>query len=119
MISGGESHKKTRDECVDNFAQLLGLKDMYPLQMDELLHAKDKFFGYGSQPERWTDIDSSKVDDKRLRNVIKVMQEIQELSSQEQMKWLTKQKQETMKEAKSAGMIAKTQEWEHRWHRGN
>jgi glucuronyl/N-acetylglucosaminyl transferase EXT2 len=120
-ISGGKDHKATRDACVNDFAQLLGLKEdgEWPLQTGKLLH-KDKFFGYGTESEEWSNIEvrtisQSSASTTRLQDVVKKMQQLQTLSSNERMSWLTNEKATTMMEAKEAGMIENTPEWTKRW----
>lgn len=51
-ISGGKSHKALRDECVNNFAEIMGLKDgPNKLQIQRYLHKKDAFFECGDVPD--------------------------------------------------------------------
>ena len=122
-ISGGKDHKSTRDSCVNNFADLLGLKkntdgkwplhDGWPLQYGKVYH--NSFFGYGTEPEDWSTVDVSSIQLARLQNIVKKMQELQSQSNEERMYWLVQQKAEATKEAKRAGMIEKTDEWKKRW----
>jgi len=116
-ISGGKNHKKTRDNCVNDFADLLGLKGAYPLQTGKLLH-NDHFLGYGAEFEQWSDIDQTQFKDGRLRRLISTMQELQDLPHERRMGWLGKQKSDAEREAKRAGMIDGTQEWKARWENG-
>jgi glucuronyl/N-acetylglucosaminyl transferase EXT2 len=122
-ISGGKDHKATRDACVNNFAELLGLKEdgEWPLQTGKLLHT-DKFFGYGAETEEWANIkvgtiisQSTAPSYARLQDVIAKMQQLQSMSSNDRMSWLTNEKAVTMMEAKEAGMIEITPEWKQRW----
>ncbi|KAL3764417.1 hypothetical protein ACHAWU_004923 [Discostella pseudostelligera] len=121
-ISGGKDHKATRDACVNNFAELLGLKEdgEWPLQTGKLLHT-DKFFGYGAETEEWSNINvralsqSSSSASDRLQDVVEKMQQLQTMSSNDRMSWLAKEKAMTMMEAKEVGMIEGTPEWKKRW----
>lgn len=122
-ISGGKDHKATRDACVNDFSQLLGLKEdgEWPLQTGKLLHS-DKFFGYGAETEEWTNIgmgtisqSSSSSSSARLQDVVRKMQQLQTMSSNDRMSWLSNEKAMTMMEAKEAGMIENTPEWKKRW----
>jgi len=115
-ISGGKGHKSTRDTCVNDFAELLGIKENgnWPLHTEKLLHSH-QFFGYGAEPEDWAAIDINSFSAPRLQDLIKNMQALQLLSGEEQMRWLTKQKALAAREAKEAGMIEKTEEWKNRW----
>ncbi len=120
-ISGGKDHKATRDACVNDFAQLLGLKEdgEWPLQTGKLLH-KDKFFGYGTESEEWSNIEvgtilQSSSSSARLQDVVKKMQQLQTLSSNERMNWLANEKATTTTAVMEAGMIENTPEWKKRW----
>ena len=121
-ISGGKDHKATRDACVNDFAELLGLKEdgEWPLQTGKLLHT-DKFFGYGAETEEWSNINvralsqSSSSASDRLQDVVEKMQQLQTMSSNDRMSWLAKEKAMTMMEAKEVGMIEGTPEWKKRW----
>jgi glucuronyl/N-acetylglucosaminyl transferase EXT2 len=52
-ISGGQSHKAIRDECVDSFATTLQLKDR--LAWTRLRHDHDAYFAYGAVPTNWNE----------------------------------------------------------------
>jgi Glycosyl transferase family 64 domain len=61
-ISGGKNHKQLRDECVDSFAQQLGLKDEHPtirLKQAPIVrnskNAKDRFFDCGAKADGHAD----------------------------------------------------------------
>ncbi|CAJ1895816.1 unnamed protein product [Cylindrotheca closterium] len=54
-ISGGKSHKSLRDECVNTFAEIMGLKDgPNKLQPQPYLHKKDTLFECGDIPDKGT-----------------------------------------------------------------
>ncbi|KAG7368334.1 glycosyl transferase family 64 protein [Nitzschia inconspicua] len=68
-ISGGKDHKKLRDECVDSFAQMMGIKDgtsSIRLQKAKILRSKTLYFESGA-----------KTDDKMNDNYPKSQREIQ------------------------------------------
>jgi len=116
-ISGGKDHKSTRDACVNDFAELLGLKEdgEWPLQTDKLIH-KNQFFGYGAEIEDWVGMDPLSFRlSPRLQGVIESMQALQSTSNERRMGWLMQQKAETMREANAAGMIENTEQWKERW----
>lgn len=121
-ISGGKDHKSARDKCVNDFAEMLGLKGsgvvdgvtVQPLQTGKLRH-RNAFFGYGSEPEDWSNIDLASFQSEHLREVVLQMLLLNTLSNAERMAWLGERKTETMSEAKSVGMIEKTEEWKKRW----
>jgi gluconate kinase len=50
-----------------------------------------------------------------LQDVVAKMQQLQSMSSNDRMSWLTNEKAMTMMEAKEAGMIENTPEWKQRW----
>jgi len=117
-ISGGAGHKSTRDDCVDDFADILGLKEdgERPLRAATLVHrGEDIFFGYGAETEDWSDVDPEAVTSSRLRDVVEVMRKLKSYSGDERMRWLARMKGETMIDARKAGMIEKTEEWRERW----
>lgn len=115
-ISGGSKHKSTRDACVNDFAEMLGLKEdgKWPLTTARLLRS-DHFFGYGSGAEDWSEVFPEAIDAPGLQEVVEKMQELQTMSSEDRMDWLNRQRAETMLEALSVGMIEKTQPWKDRW----
>lgn len=114
-ISGGKNHKAVRDGCVDDFASLLGLKEdgPRPLRPGRLLHKGDAFFQYGSEPERWEDVEEDGVDSARLRETVRTMREVSESSREVRTRWLKLQTYETMKEAKEAGIFETTNMMPH------
>ncbi|KAL9186433.1 hypothetical protein ACHAXT_005671 [Thalassiosira profunda] len=115
-ISGGKGHKSTRDKCVNDFAEWLGLKEdgEWPLRSEKLLHG-DKFFGYGAEPEEWANVDAQTLKSSRLKEVVEELGELKSSSGEDRMQWLVERKAETMAEAQSAGMIERTAEWRERW----
>jgi len=120
-ISGGRDHKSTRDACVNDFAEMLGLREDgdVPLQLGKLLHGgSDKqFFGYGAEAEEWTAIDDPASE--RLLGVVRELRELRTSSSKEErMGWLMRQKATAQAEAQGAGMIEGTREWKERWAAG-
>jgi len=116
ISGGGKVHKLTRDACVDTFAERLGIKENgeWPLQTDTLVHSHS-YFGYGAEPENWRTFDKMTFETSRLQDVIEVMQTLQSATTTQQMAWLMQQKKDTMSEAKTVGMVAKTDEWKKRW----
>ena len=120
-ISGGKDHKATRDACVNDFAEILGLKEYgeRPLRTGKLLHggADKRFFGYGAEAEEWTAVEDPTL--ARLMDVVREMRELRTSSSNEdRMGWLTREKASTQAEAQAAGMIEGTREWKERWAAG-
>lgn len=120
-ISGGKDHKKARDKCVNDFAEMLGLKgtvmdgvNVQPLQTGKIRH-KDTFFEYGTEPEDWSTIESQSAKTQHLQDVIKTLQQVKTMTGNERMAWLSERIAETRAEAKQVGMIEKTEEWKKRW----
>ncbi|KAL7528435.1 hypothetical protein ACHAWF_002555 [Thalassiosira exigua] len=112
-ISGGSGHKSARDKCVDDFAQVLGLKKS-GLQKGVLSH-NGHFFWYGDRPEDWDDVDPEEVGDERLEDLVEELRDLGKKGEDKQRAWLGKMMAETMVEARKAGMIEKTKEWKERW----
>jgi len=118
-ISGGSEHKSTRDVCVNDFAELLGLKNDngdWPLHTDKLLHTTNQFFGYGTEPEDWsTSININDVQSDRLKDAVTKMKELQTQTNEERIEWLGQVRIEVAMEANSVGMIENTPMWKKRW----
>ena len=118
-ISGGSEHKSTRDACVNDFAELLGLKNDngdWPLHTDKLLHTTNQFFGYGTEPDDWsTSININDIQSDRLKDVVTKMKELQTQTNEERIKWLGQVRSEVAMEANSVGMIENTLMWKNRW----
>ncbi|KAL3815337.1 hypothetical protein ACHAXA_002121 [Cyclostephanos tholiformis] len=117
-ISGGKDHKATRDACVNDFAEMLGLKEYgeWPLRTGKLMHggADKRFFGYGAEAEEWTNIDDPTS--TRLLDVVRELRDLRTSSSNEdRMGWLTRHKATAQAEAQRVGMIEGTREWKERW----
>ena len=120
-ISGGKDHKATRDACVNDFAEMLGLKEdgEWPLHTGKLLHggSEKRFFGYGAEAEEWTDVDDPTS--TRLLGVVRELRNLRASSSNEdRMGWLTRHKASAQAEAQGVGMIEGTREWKERWSAG-
>ncbi|KAL7503551.1 hypothetical protein ACHAXN_001341 [Cyclotella atomus] len=120
-ISGGKDHKRARDKCVNDFADMLGLKGtvvdgvhVQPLQTGKIRH-KDSFFGYGAEPEDWSSIEPQSVKTQHLKDLIETMQKVKAMYGNVRTAWLSGKIAETMEEAKLAGMIENTEEWKKRW----
>lgn len=63
-ISGGNSHKSIRDDCVNDFADLLQLKDR--LKLSPLRRHGNSFFEYGSTASNWNSDEALKYHEQRL-----------------------------------------------------
>jgi hypothetical protein len=120
-ISGEEDHKATKDACVNDFAEMLGLKEdgESPLHTGKLLHggSEKRFFGYATEAEEWTDIDDPTS--TRLLEVVRELGDLRASSSNEdRMGWLTRHKASAQAEAQGVGMIEGTREWKEPWSAG-
>jgi hypothetical protein len=120
-ISGGKDHKATRDACVNDFAEMLDLKEggHWPLHTGKLMHggADKRFFGYGAEAEEWTNIDDPIS--TRLLDVVRELRDLRTPSSNDdRMRWLTRHKATAQAEAQGVGMIEGTREWKERWSAG-
>eukprot|EP00956_Cyclotella_meneghiniana_P032294 scaffold88007_cov69-Cyclotella_meneghiniana.AAC.2 len=120
-ISGGKDHKQARDKCVNNFAEMLGLKgtvvdgiQVQPLQTAKIRH-KDNFFGYGVEPEDWSNIDLQSLKSPHLQHVVERLRHVKTLPGKEKIAWLSARISETRSEAHQVGMIENTEPWKKRW----
>lgn len=120
-ISGGKDHKQARDKCVNDFAEMLGLKgtvvdgiQVQQLQIGKIRH-KDNFFGYGVEPEDWSNIDLQSIKSPHLQHVIETLRHVKTLSGKERIAWLSARISETRAEAQQVGMVENTEPWKKRW----
>lgn len=112
-ISGTSNHKKIRDECVDNFSFLLGLKEgRNRLQRAKYVHGKDSFFECGDSSST-----SGKLEPKSNR---------EEEFQQRLKRWHSQPKEDTQTDirklmsragflAYNHGLLEKTDKWKARF----
>eukprot|EP00980_Cylindrotheca_fusiformis_P009747 scaffold2149_cov187-Cylindrotheca_fusiformis.AAC.25 len=112
-ISGGKSHKSLRDECVDNFAKILGLKEnpSNRLRFAQYLPTPPVFFECGDNPG--TGLTHRKSDREH---------ELESLTN----RWRDQSKDMTLKELKGLmgkagfrayqhGLVQNTERWKERF----
>lgn len=77
-----------RDSCVNDYAEILGLKAHHPLQMGKMNHPEDDFFAYGVEPMDWTAVDPLSFSSDRLQNLVKEMQWLATRDKRVKEQWL-------------------------------
>lgn len=125
-ISWKVGHINSRDVCVNDFAEYLGLKKnskkaavemIYPLQSAKV-DTEGSFFGRGGNQERWSSLDYKSFSSPRLQNIVKDLQRRESLNAQDIMKnwkWLEELNTKMEVEAKKNGLIKGSTEWKMRW----
>lgn len=117
-ISSKKGHKAKRDRCVNDFAEELGLKEGEGrLRTAVALHLKNPYFGYGAEPEDWTeDVD---VEDQdlafRMRSLVYRVRGMTEMDDQNIREVLRDMKRAITGPPKKAGLIENTESWKRRW----
>ena len=121
--------KDTRNSCVNDFAELLGLKEgddqakennveFIPLKLGQIKHEHSTCFGYGDEPECWSDIDpQSFAHVPRLQKLVTELrwrESIGELAMNN-IEWFDNITKGMEAEAKKSGLIKGNFEWDLRW----
>ncbi|KAL9187563.1 hypothetical protein ACHAXT_001666 [Thalassiosira profunda] len=127
-ISWKDGHIDTRNICVNDFAEYLGLKEgkrtphsaeIVPLKEGRLLSNEGgTFFGYGDEPESWSGVDPSSLLSPRLRGLVEELQRRESLSGPNVIKnyeWMTQLRDTMEGKAKKAGLVKGSTEWKMRW----
>jgi glucuronyl/N-acetylglucosaminyl transferase EXT2 len=107
-ISGSRDHKALRDECVDSFAELLGLKETF--HTTQLVHDKHAMFECGS--------DDAATSEATVDRQVALRDKVngwKSTSSKNVQKQVGKMKTAIMKEAFSMGLLEHTEPWTARW----
>lgn len=106
-ISGTSNHKSTRDSCVNDFADVLGLKSgVNRLRPATLRNSHN----YGYQPEHLEHIDPP----ERYSHILDILRNSEK---EDVVQFLRSLKDESMKEAVMHGMVEHTDEWSKRWNK--
>ena len=120
--------KDTRNSCVHNFAELLGLKqgdgnlrdnvDLVPLKFGHIKHEQSFCFGYGDEPECWSNIDpQSFAHAPRLQKLVEELKWRESIGeyATSNIEWFDNITKGMEAEAKKSGLIKSTFEWGLRW----
>ena len=114
-ISGTKNHKSLRDQCVDSFADLLGLKDgPKRLQMAPFVHKKNRLFDCGAEPDRLDVPHQKPTRQVELESKIKLWRSGNTKEMQKDMKYF---KIKAAHGAYEQGLIEKTSIWEQRFQK--
>ncbi|KAL7549615.1 hypothetical protein ACHAWF_012881 [Thalassiosira exigua] len=129
-ISWKVGHLDSRNKCVNDFAEYLGLKEgkqspleqgesaklIQPLQSAKLLQGSS--FAYGDEPEKWKSVEAVSLSTPRLQRLVGELQRRETLSGAESLKnseWIEGLMAKMAHEARDAGLIKGTIEWKLRW----
>lgn len=107
-ISGSTDHKALRDECVDSFAELLGLKETF--HTTKLVHGKHAMFECGS--------DDAATNEATVDREIALRDKVNDwkgTSTKKVQKEVDRMKTAIMKEALVMGLLEHTEPWTARW----
>jgi hypothetical protein len=93
---------------------------MHPLKFGEAKHNKSSCFGYGDNPECWSEINSQLYRDApRLQKLVKELQWRESLpggqEAKDNIEWFAKMKSDMEGEARRSGLIKGTMEWKLRF----
>lgn len=111
-ISGQGNHKILRDECVDTFSQILGLKNR--LVAAEYIHRENEHpqFACGAIG---TSLLQNEHSSPRQRHHQDLMRKWKKLSSSELLHELQRRRAAAAEQAYRAGFIEKSEPWKKRW----
>lgn len=121
--------KGSRNVCVNDFAELLGLKEgvnaksgveVRPLKFGTVKHNPTSCFGYGDEPDCWSNIDSQSFSHApRLQKLIEELKWRESLPGGQNdnvnAEWFAKIKTEMEVKSREAGLVKGTGEWKLRW----
>ena len=114
-ISGNNDHKKLRDECVNSFAQMLGLKEgQSRLQMAKYVHKKDGFFDCGAEAEPNDNLLHQSQSARAIEHA-KTVEAWRSKSRKEFQTELRSLMAEAGYEAFRSGLVEKTEKWKERF----
>ena len=114
-ISGNNDHKKLRDQCVDSFARMLGLKEgPSRLQMANYVHKKNGFFDCGAEtePNDTIKLESASARAIEHANKVKVWQSMKSKEFQTELRSLMAR---AGFEAYRSGLVEKSERWKQRF----
>jgi glucuronyl/N-acetylglucosaminyl transferase EXT2 len=115
--------KDLRHVCLNDFAELLGLKEgvnaksgveVRPLKFGTVKHNERSCFGYGDEPDCWSNIDSQSFSHApRLQKLIEELKWRESLPEGEDAKvnaeWLAKMKVEMQTKPAEAGLVKRVE----------
>lgn len=113
-ISSTNDHKRKRDECINDFADILHLKKS--LKTSRLVHKDDAFsglFDYGAKADNWNEHERV----ARLADLVATVQQWKEQGPEALVHDLGQLRTEAAEVAFSKGLIEKTDPWKERFHK--
>ena len=120
-------YKGSRNNCVNDFAKYLGLKeggklddglDVIPLKFGQVQNDNPSCFGYGDEPECWSKIDPHSFSHApRLRHLVEDLQHRESIGESDvnNTLWLSDMRVNMQAEAKRAGLVKGSLEYKLRW----
>lgn len=117
-ISGTTNHKSIRDECVDSFAETLGLKNDGPsrIRMEPYVHRHDWFYSCGAEPEPG-EVVVPRHKNSRQTELERKLKDWHSISNNKAQNELREMMKETFFGAYKNGLIEKTDRWEFRFQK--
>jgi len=116
-ISKTSSHKDVRDQCIEDFLAMLGLRTRQEMKLvvHELWHKEKPMFEFGAEPDTELFVPRDGLVPRHARLAAKV-QEMKLMSDQDiSTKVVAQMKAKAGKEAKKVGLLSGTDEWKARW----
>mmetsp|Transcript_8205 Transcript_8205/g.10452 ORF Transcript_8205/g.10452 Transcript_8205/m.10452 type:complete len:168 (-) Transcript_8205:196-699(-) len=118
-ISADNNHKAKRDQCVENFATILGLKDENGgkmLQTAKTMHWPNVMLGYGADPDKtlWN-VEAHPLESSRYVALAEDVQKLKQKSDNEILYIVKSMSVEISQKAIEQGLILDTKEWKKRW----
>jgi hypothetical protein len=112
-ISGSKGHKRIRDECVNSFAEILGLKKgPNRLQLAKYLHGEETLFDCGMPPEGV--LDAGDKSDRQVEFETMIQRWRTEAGRMGMQKEWSRMMSATGAQAYKHGLIEKTDKWKER-----
>ena len=116
-ISGGHNHKHMRNDCVNNFATVLGLKQHKPQPLVPVALYHDTLFEYGAMAEDWNAAPSTAALSLALQNSLAVIERWKGLDDPHQViHELGKLRAQASHHILKQGLIEKSPQWNDRFH---
>lgn len=110
-ISGQKSHKSTRDNCVDSFADSLGLKQS--LEPAKYVHSKPSFFECGANAISELPVDVTMSE--RHEQHVKLINQWKAKTAKDIVQIMQQLFASSRKKAYVNGLIQDTPPWKERW----
>jgi hypothetical protein len=125
-ISGTSQHKALRDDCVDHFSTILGLKgghdgdnkNHYPhaLQTAKFVHSKDSFFECGAREDSLKD-ESYPKSQREIELEEMIQSWRRTMTIREVHDHVKKRMSKIVYTAYEMGLIANTDKWKEKFHK--